>query len=69
MFPSRLKVKVEGDKHPDNMVLPLLVSQAEPIRLLCFLSAPPVHVSRKRVWRSRAAHLNEEGVEESCCKL
>lgn len=30
------------------MVLPLLVSQTEPIRLLrCFSSAPPVHASRK----------------------
>lgn len=46
MLPSRLEVKVEGDEHPDSMVLPF-ACQTEAIRLLCFLSAPPVHASRK----------------------
>lgn len=32
---------------PDSMVL-LSARQTEPIQLLCFPSAPPVHVSSKR---------------------
>ncbi len=38
---------MEGDEHPDSVALSLLISQTEPIRLLCFPSAPPVHASRK----------------------
>lgn len=37
---------MEGDEHPDSTVLPF-ACQTEAIRLLCFLSAPPVHASRK----------------------
>lgn len=62
---------MEGDEHPDSSAVPSLVSQAEAIRRLCFHSATPlVHVSRKRVWWSRDAHLNEDvwgGVEGSWC--
>lgn len=52
---------MEGDGHPDSMVLPLLVSLTETARLICFPYVPPVHVSRKRDWRSRDAHLNDKG--------
>ncbi|KAK2895269.1 hypothetical protein Q8A73_014757 [Channa argus] len=47
MLPSKLGVKVEGDEHPDSMVLSVLISQAEALRLCCFPSAPHVHASRK----------------------
>lgn len=78
MLLGRLEVKVEGDERPDSSAVPSLVSQAEAIRRLCFHSATPlVHVSRKRVWWSRDAHLNEDvwggrwggapGVEGSRC--
>lgn len=52
---------MEGDERPDSSVVPSLVSQAKAIRRLCFHSATLlVHVSRKRVWWSRDAHLNED---------
>lgn len=58
---------MEGDGHPDSMVLPLLVSLTETARLICFPYVPPVHVSRKRDWRSRDAHLNDKGGWRSWC--
>lgn len=52
---------MEGDERPDSSAVPSLVTQAGAIRRLCFHSATPlVHVSRKRVWWSRDAHLNED---------
>lgn len=85
MLHSRLGVKVEGDEHPDSMVLSVFVSQTESVRLLCFPSAPPVHASRKsesggvvmpismkRGWRSWSRTKREvahRAVEERCCKL
>lgn len=46
MLLSRLEVNAEGDERPDSTVIPL-IPQTEPVRLLCFPSAPPVRMSRK----------------------